>query len=324
MLKKTTVEDLKDFRLGHAQDFTKGTGCTVFVAPEGACCGASITGGAPATRETDLLRPENMIQKVHAVVLSGGSAFGLEASCGVMEALSERTIGFEIAGNRVPIVTGACLFDLTVGEFAYPDKNMGRTAVENAFSQTDFIEGNVGAGTGASVGKLRGPEHAMKSGFGFHILKHEGLVVGAFVAVNAVGNIVESETEWLAGCRDENAIVDGIAAYEQSTTQSSGQSMPTNTTIGVILTNAILDKAQATKISQSVNDAYARAIIPVHTSSDGDAIFTFASGKIAASPDLVAIIGTQAMEQAIKNAVMSARSEYGLPSASEFNGMKKR
>lgn len=325
MFENAELADLDDFRFGHAQDCKKATGCTVFIAPEGACCGVSVSGGGPATRETDLLRPENMIQDVHAVVLSGGSAFGLEASCGVMEALSKRDIGFEIVGSRVPIVTGACLFDLAVGKFSYPDKEMGAKAVDAAFSENRFKMGNVGAGTGASVGKILGADRAMKSGFGFHLLKRNDLVVGAFVAVNAVGNIVKSETEWLAGCRDEkDDIIDSIAAFEQVADLLETAKMPTNTTIGVIVTNAALNKAQATKVSHITDDAYARRIIPVHTSNDGDAIFTFASGKVSALPDMVAIMATEAMESAIRSAVFGAEEAYGLPSASTFNGSTQR
>lgn len=325
MFEIAAINDLSDFKFGHAQNPEAGTGCTVVVAPKGASCGVSVTGGGPATRETDLLRPENMIQHVHAVVLSGGSAFGLEASCGVMDALAKRDIGFEVSGNQVPIVTGACLFDLTVGKYSYPDKQMGITAVENAFSSSPFAEGNVGAGTGASVGKLRGANYAMKSGFGFHLYRQNDLVVGAFVAVNALGNIVKSETQWLAGCRDENnAIVDSITAFKELSLNSAAQSMPTNTTIGIIVTNALLDKAQATKVAHITNDAYARNIVPVHTSNDGDAIFTFASGKTAAAPDMVAIMATEAMGCAIQNALLKAQGAYGLPCASDFSGNKQR
>lgn len=319
MFEHVDITELSDFKFGHADAPDAGTGCTVIIAPEGARAGVSVSGGGPATRETDLLKPEKMIQNIHAVVLAGGSAFGLEASCGVMDALAKREIGFEIAGMRVPIVTGACLFDLTVGSVAYPDKAMGKTAVEHAFSSLPFEMGNVGAGTGASVGKLCGPEYSMKSGFGFTVLKRKDLVVGAFVAVNAAGNIGNPDRGWLAGCRnDEGDIVDGVVAFDQAIDFMEHSLAPTNTTIGVIVTNAMLDKAQATKVATITNDAYARAIKPVHTSHDGDAIFALASSKVIADPDLVAILATEAMEQAIYEGVRSASSAYDLPSAKDM------
>lgn len=320
MFEKATLSDLSDFKFGHAQDAEVGTGCTVVVAPDGATCGVSVTGGGPATRETDLLRPENMVQAVHAVALAGGSAFGLEASCGVMDALAERSIGFELMGNHVPIVTGACLFDLTVGGSGHPDKAMGQAAVAAAFSEGEFEEGNIGAGTGASVGKILGPDHAMKSGFGYHLVRRGDLVVGAFVATNAVGNIRNSQGEWLAGCLDsEGKVIDSIEAYDSMVDTLTALQTPTNTTIGAIVCNAKLDKAQATKISSAVNDAYARAIKPVHTLNDGDAIFTCASNKVDALPDLVALMATEAMEEAIHRSVLTAESAYGLIAARDLS-----
>ncbi|MCL2826595.1 MAG: P1 family peptidase, partial [Eggerthellaceae bacterium] len=213
MLERTDLGKLPDFLFGHAQDVAAATGVTVVVAPGGACCGVAVRGGGPATRETDLLRPENMIEKVHAVVLAGGSAFGLEASCGVMDALAARHIGFSLGEACVPIVVGACLFDLTVGKDIHPDKAMGAAAVENAFAGAPFGEGNVGAATGASVGKLLGQGNAMKAGFGIKVLKAGGLVVAALVAVNALGNVVAPDGLVLAGCRDEQGnLVDGLDA----------------------------------------------------------------------------------------------------------------
>lgn len=319
MFEKSDLDELSYFKFGHADDQEAGTGCTVFVAPEGARCGVDISGGGPATRETDLLRPENMIQDVHAIVLSGGSAFGLEASCGVMDALSKRDIGFPMADDHIPIVTSACIFDLTVGKNIHPDKTMGEKAVEAAFLGAPFKEGNVGAGCGASTGKLLGPQQAMKTGFGFEVLRLHDLVVGAFVVLNPVGNIRNPQGGWLAGCRGkDNQIVDSIDAFSAMANPSNPPSMSSNTTLGVIVTNAKLDKAQASKTSSIVNDAYARAIKPVHTSNDGDAIFTFASGEVETLPDLVAIIATEAMEEAIYRAARNTPGAFGLPSAHDL------
>ncbi|WP_139653377.1 P1 family peptidase [Raoultibacter phocaeensis] len=325
MFEQARLEDLTAFRFGHAHNAQAATGCTIIIAPQGAACGVDVRGGGPATRETDLLKPENMIEAVHAVVLSGGSAFGLEASSGVMDALAERGIGFAVECARVPIVVGACLFDLLVGEQAHPDKAMGRAAVEAAFAGEPLSQGNVGAGTGATVGKLLGGERAMKSGFGYHVMRFGELVVGALVAVNALGNVRDEDGTWIAGCRaDDGSVMDGGVAFEvaaramtaQTAAASAEQPCP-NTTIGVVVTNARLSKAQATKVSSTCHDAYARAIKPVHTSNDGDTVFSFASGEIEAPADLVAAMGTEAMQQAIYAAVSSAEPAYGYPAMGE-------
>lgn len=324
MFEQARIEDLGDFRFGHAQNIQAGTGCTAIIAPNGACCGVNVSGGGPATRETDALRPENMVEDIHAIVLSGGSAFGLEASSGVMATLSARRIGFPLMGVHIPIVTSACLFDLGLGEIAYPDKNMGSIAAEAAFEGQVFAEGNVGAGTGASVGKILGPQFSMKTGFGYKVLRDKDLVVGAFVAVNALGNIRNPQGGWLAGCRGKEGIIDSVAAFSlaaehqmKENTQQNGTA-PSNTTIGAIVTNAKLTKAQATKISTIVNDAYARAIKPVHTSHDGDAIFTIASAAVDAVPDVVAIMATEAMEMAIYRAAFKADAAYGIPASRDY------
>lgn len=330
MFEQASLEDLASFRFGHATDAELATGCTVIIAPDGAACGVDVRGGGPATRETDLLKPENMVESVHAVVLSGGSAFGLEASCGVMDELAGRGIGFPVETARVPIVTGACLFDLLIGKAGHPDKAMGRRAAEAAFAGKPFGEGNVGAGTGATVGKLLGGDRAMKSGFGLHAMRFGDLVVAALVAVNALGNVRDESGAWIAGCRaDDGSVMDGGGAFELAvhamaapktppSTAGSGGTCCTNTTIGAIVTNARLTKAQATKVSSICHDAYARAIKPVHTSNDGDTIFTLASGDIAVPGDLVAVMGTEAMQRAICRAVALAPSAYGLPAARDI------
>ncbi len=323
MIQPASLADLPAFRCAHAQDLKAATGCTVFVAPTGATCGIDVRGGGPATRETDLLKPENMIEAVHAVVLSGGSAFGLEASTGVMEELAAREIGFPVESARVPIVVGACLFDLLVGENAHPDARMGRAACAAALDGEhvkELEEGNVGAGCGASVGKLLGGSRAMKSGLGVQGLRLGDLVVCAVVAVNALGNVRNEDGRWIAGCRDdEGHVMDPLAAFaalaKTMAEPPSANAPCANTTIGIVLTNAKLTKAQATKTSSTVHDAYARAIKPVHTSNDGDAIFTFASGETPAMPDIVAMLATEAMQGAIVRACETAEGACGLPSA---------
>ncbi len=331
MFEPASLNDLTAFYIGHAENVRAGTGCTVVVAPKGAACGVDVRGGGPATRETDLLRPENMIQDVHAVVLAGGSAFGLEAACGVMEALAERGIGFSLGSAHVPIVVGACLFDLLVGEPAHPDKAMGRTAAEAALAQEgaaadkDLLsQGNVGAGCGATVGKLAEPERAMKSGFGWTCLRAGNVTAAALVAVNALGCVRDEAGAWVAGVRDEaGGVMEPLSALERgavlagsgSTAAKKPQGPCENTTIGVVLTNAKLTKAQAAKVSSTVHDAYARAIKPVHTANDGDTVFTFASREAEAPFDLVAVLATEAMQKAIVSAVRSAKGAFGLAAA---------
>lgn len=326
MLQPASLADLPAFRCAHAEDAHTGTGCTVFIAPKGATCGVDVRGGGPATRETDLLKPENMIEAVHAVVLSGGSAFGLAASTGVMDELAARGIGFPVESARVPIVVGACLFDLLVGENAHPDAAMGRAAARAALERAadePLAEGNVGAGCGASVGKLLGGERAMKAGLGVCGLRLGELAACAVVAVNALGNVRDEGGTWIAGCRDdEGRVMDplealGALAQQGAVAAPVGEGPCANTTIGVVLTNARLTKAQATKVSSTVHDAYARAIKPVHTSGDGDTVFTFASGETAADYDTVAILATEAMQGALARAVTQAEAAYGLPAAAD-------
>jgi len=366
MFEPATLADLPAFCVGHAENSAAATGCTVAIAPRGATCGVAVRGGGPATRETDLLKPENMVELVHAVVLSGGSAFGLEASCGVMDALAERHIGFELGEACVPIVTGACLFDLLVGEAAHPDKAMGHAAAEAALASWDdeaggaaaydLPMGNVGAGCGATVGKLSLPRRAMQSGFGYACLRSGDVVVAALVAVNALGCVRDEGGRWIAGClgddgqvmdpyealaeglaaqvaqgeraadaaEDERAATAGARATSADKAAAAASSMVPdqaakpcqNTTIGLVLTNAQLTKAQATKVSSTTHDAYARRIEPVHTSNDGDTIFTFASGEAGPqTTDTVAILATKAMERAIVEAVRHAEDAQGLRSA---------
>ncbi len=324
MFELASPSDLPAFKIGHAQDEAAGTGCTVVVAPQGATCGVDVRGGGPATRETDLLKPQNMIESIHAVVLAGGSAFGLEASCGVMDELASRSIGFSLGSAVVPIVVGACLFDLLVGEPSHPDKAMGQRAAQAAFHGGDLAKarGNVGAGTGATVGKMGAPEKAMKSGFGWFGLRMGELVAVALVAVNALGQIQSTKGEWIAGLRDEKNKVltpqQAMAAAALLATQGASAGQPSsqlceNTTLGIVLTNGALTKAQATKVASMVHDAYARCIKPVHTSNDGDTIFCLASGEVPASVDMAGMLAEEAMEHAIEAAVTSAQGAYGLP-----------
>lgn len=321
MFENAHFSDLPAFFAAHCTDEAAATGCTVFACPEGAVGAVDVRGGAPATRETDLLRPENMVEKVNAVVLSGGSAFGLEASCGVMDALAAEDVGFKLAGACVPIVCGASLFDLAIGACAWPGKEEGARAVRDALASghADLAQGCVGAGCGATVGKMGLPSQAMKSGFGWMGLRMGELSVIANVAVNALGNVVAEDGSWLAGTVGEDGCVeDPFAAALRARAAAgangddAGGATASNTTIGCILTNATLSKAQATKVAQMAQDAYARAIKPVHTPHDGDAIFVMASGEVQAPLDVVASMATEAMEDAIRSAVRHAKGACGL------------
>ena len=324
-LAPATFADLPAFGAAHATNQAAGTGCTVVVAPEGAVAGVDVRGGAPATRETDLLRPENMVQEVHAVAISGGSAYGLEAAGGVMKALAEAGCGFELAGLRVPIVPQACLFDLPVGEPVAPDMPMGaaatRAALERVGTPYELEQGNVGAGCGATVGKLLGPQNAMKGGFGWPGAKLGSLAVVACVAVNAAGNVRGADGQWLAGAQRDGRIVsieEAFGLHASAATAASAGAPCANTTLGIVLTNAKLTKAQATKASSMAHDAYARAIWPVHTTNDGDTIFTMASGEVEAMVDTVGVLACAAMQAAIESAVLSAEGAYGLKAARDL------
>jgi L-aminopeptidase/D-esterase-like protein len=310
------------FTVGQAQDIQAGTGCTVILAPEGAVGGVAVRGGAPATRETDLLDPLNLVQQLHAVILSGGSAFGLDAAGGVMRYLEEKGIGIPFSDSCVPIVCGASLFDLSVGDATVrPDAAMGYAAC--AAAAPALAVGNVGAGCGASVGKLLGADHAMKSGLGAASIQIDELIVCALVAVNALGTVVDRATGTaLAGSvatgSDGKPVILGAHAALDLLRQSPTNPFAANTTIGCVLTNAALDKVQSNRLASVTHDALARAIEPVHSSFDGDAVFALAQGSVQAHPDVVAVYATTVMEQAIYNAVRSAEAAYGLIASSSF------
>ena len=317
----TDITQIPHVHAAHATNGQAGTGCTVILCPQGATGGVDVRGGAPATRETDLLRPEETVQEVHAIVLAGGSAFGLAASCGVAEELERRGIGLDVGVGRVPIVSGACVFDLACGSAtAWPTAAMGAAAVAAALDGTaPLASGNVGAGAGCTVGTLAGPLRAMKGGLGQSVRQAGSLVCGAVSAVNACGSIRDPTTGTpIAGMLDEEgtsvlAPPDALAASLDATPP-----LRTNTTISCVVTNARLTKAEATKVAQISADAYAHAIYPTHTTNDGDAIFVMATGEVEAGVDTVGILATQALEDAIVNGVRSARGAFGLKAACDL------
>jgi len=302
-------------RVGHHTLAERPTGCTVVVVEAGATAGVDVRGGAPGTREIALLDPVNTIEKVHAVVLCGGSAFGLEAAAGVVRFLEQRDVGFATAVARVPIVTAAVLFDLEVGgkPKIRPDAEAGYKAAAAA-TAGEIAEGNVGAGAGATVGKLAGMERAMKAGVGTAAIRRaDGLRVAALVAVNALGDVIDPATgRVVAGVRT----ADGVGLADARTLLRSDELGHTetlaNTTIGVVATNARLSKAQATKVAQMAHDGLARAIYPAHTPWDGDTLFALATGTWEGEVDL-ALIGSLAAEAVAEAIVRAARQAEGLP-----------
>lgn len=304
------------FTIGTAEDREGLTGVTVILAPkEGASAGVDVRGCAPGTRETDLLSPEKTVQKIHAVVLSGGSAFGLEADSGVMNYLAKQGAGFPVGDITVPIVCGAVLFDLSIGSsHAHPDIQMGYLAASRA-SDT-FPVGCYGAGTGASVGKLRGFAHAMKSGAGYaEFGLPGGLYVGAYMAVNACGEIYEGDHILAGALSDDDSHF--ISSHELMM-KGFQRHMGTNTSIGCVMTNARLTKAECKAVSGMAHDGYARAIRPVHTTMDGDTVFTMASGKVEAPVDTVGYLAEEAIRLAILDAVRSAESMGGRTAFSDM------
>lgn len=282
--KTIDLSEMEGFQVGSAQDTKGGTGCTAILCKRGAVAGADVRGGAPATRETDLLKPQNTVEKIHCVMLSGGSAYGLDACTGAMQYLAERKVGFDTGAGVVPIVCGASLFDLAVGDASCrPDAQMGYEACQNA-ARNVSDEGNFGAGTGASVGKYFGAGRSMKSGLGVYALQTGAVQCAAVVAVNAIGDVVDARTgRILAGLLNETktAFADTETAMLREISRSR-DCLAANTTIGCIITNAQLTKTQANKLASVVHNAYARTIRPVHTSLDGDTVFVMATGEFCA------------------------------------------
>lgn len=310
------IRDIHGFKIGSTENAEAATGVTVIISEAGATAGVDVRGGGPATRETDLLKPENMVQQINAVVLSGGSAYGLEAASGVMDELEQRNIGFETGFGLVPIVCGASLFDLCVGQSdVRPDKTMGVKAVENAFDGI-FETGNHGAGTGATVGKYRGPDRMMKSGQGSSAIEVGKLQVGAISAVNALGDIFDEDGNKVAGLLNAEG-----SAFESTVDAIIGDISEQfdifkgNTTITCVITNAILTKAQCTKLASIAHDGYARAIKPVHSTADGDTIFVMSSGEVEVNFDALAVAATDQVAKAILDGIWEAESEYGLKAA---------
>ena len=322
-----TLTLVPGLKVGHATMAGRPTGCTVILAESGAIGGVDVRGAAPGTRETDLLNPVNSVERVHAIVLAGGSAFGLDAATGVMRYLDERNIGFKVTSHgvpvSVPIVPAAVLIDLGVGgnPKIRPDAECGYRAAASA-TTAPVTEGSVGAGAGATVGKIAGYQRAMKGGLGSAAIQMpDGLIVSAIVAVNALGDVIDpANGTVVAGVRT----ADGRGLADARVLLREGQNKPSpigeNTTIGVVATNRALTKSQATKIAQMAQDGFARVIYPVHTPADGDTIFTIATGADQGPVDVgrIGALAAQAMAEAVLRAVRTATGLPGYPAVRDL------
>lgn len=315
------ITDVPGVKVGNRENHTALTGCTAILFEDGAVAGVDVRGSAPGTRETDLLNPINLVDKVHAICLSGGSAFGLDAASGVMHFLEEKGIGLDVGAARVPIVPAAVLFDLPHGDPKIrPDKQMGYEAA-NLAADGKFSTGNYGAGCGATVGKLAGPDFCMKGGLGSASIHLEnGVVIGAIVAVNASGDIRDpSFGKIIAGpfMKETGALLDCEKLLEQN--YQSTMPAGTNTTIGVVAVNANLTKAEACKVAQMAHDGFARTIYPAHTMYDGDTIFAAVTGGERIPVDVIGGLAAKVMALAILDAVKSAESVGGIIAYRDIN-----
>lgn len=309
------ILEVGGFQIGQAQDMEAATGITVLLCDTCAPTGVDIRGGGPASRETPLLDPRAASTGIHALVLSGGSAFALDAAGGVMRYLEERDIGFDVGVTRVPLVCQSCVFDLAIGrKDVRPDAAMAYQACLNARRDT-VEEGCVGAGTGCTVGKCGGADFAMKSGLGTYAVRNGDLCVGAIVAVNAMGDIYDIDTgKQLAGLRGEDGT--GLRSseefiYEMEAQKAAGYAA--NTTIGAIVTNAAFDKSKMGKIAAMAHNGFARTIRPVHTSNDGDSIYALSLGTAEANIDVVGTLASYVMGKAVGRAVRAAHGMCGFP-----------
>jgi L-aminopeptidase/D-esterase-like protein len=315
-----SIIDVGGVRVGHWTDRRAATGCTVVIPDEPAVAGVDVRGGAPGTRETDLLRPGHLVERVHAIVVTGGSAYGLECASGVMRYLAERGVGYGFGKSVVPIVPAAVIFDLNVGANRWPDVAAGYRAAVSARRRCD--EGSVGAGTGATVGKVLGPARAVKGGVGTAAEgAANGVVVGALCVVNAIGNIIDpANGRIVAGARyDDGTFADAVATLRSGTYWRPEDRQ--STVIGVVATNAALTKEQANRLAAAAHDGLARAVNPTHTTGDGDVMFALATGAVPLPPGDVRIVealAARAVERAIIRGVLQATGLAGVPAVGEL------
>lgn len=310
LIKEISIKEIDDVSIGHAQNDEAKTGVSVIYFKNGAQAGCDISGGGPASRETPLTSSMTADNPLNAVVLSGGSAFGLAASDGVMRCLEERGIGFDTGFAKVPLVCQSCIFDLGYGKSdVRPDADMGYEACVRALEGCDDSMGNIGAGTGASVGKLLGMKQAMKSGLGVHAIQVGDLKIAAVVVVNAFGDIFDSSNaQKIAGLMDpERKVFWDLEETFVKMVTTPQNLFKTNTTIGCVVCNAKFDKAKLNKIASMTRNAYARCINPVGTMADGDSIYACSVGDVVSDVNVVGSLAAKVMEKAIKKAVESAK-----------------
>lgn len=317
--KEISLHDIKNIRIGHAQDEEHATGCSVIICEKKAICGVDVRGGGPASRETELLNPLKSNDGIHGLLLGGGSAYGLDAAGGIMKYLEEHGIGLKVGNSLVPIVVGSCIFDLgCVDGSVRPDSKMGYDACVNSEANIER-NGNVGAGMGATVGKMHGDRYAMKSGLGCYALQVGKLQVGAIVVVNAIGDVFEMDSSHqLAGLLNRKK--DGMLNSEKEAVKllQLMNKFSLNTTIGAIITNAHLDKAQMNKVAAMASNGIARTIRPVNTSMDGDSIYALSVGKEKSSPDVVGTLAAHVLAKAVNRAVLEVDEIYDYKVAKDF------
>ncbi|KUK83902.1 MAG: Peptidase S58 DmpA [Petrotoga mobilis] len=316
-----SITDVPGIKVGHYTDYKALTGCTVVLTENGAVGGVDVKGSAPGTRETDLLKPGNLVQMVHAILLTGGSAFGLDAASGVMQFLEENSIGFQTSTVKVPIVAAAVIYDLDIGDpNVRPDKRSGYVAANLATSDC-IEEGCVGVGTGALVGKAAGVNNAMKGGVGTYSIElGNGIIVGAITVVNATGDAYE-KGEIIAGAIGKNKKFLNISEYMKKSTFNANPGE--NTTLSVVATNARLSKEEANKVAQMSHDGMARAIRPVHTMYDGDTIFCLSTGDLPSDVTLIGEVAAEVVEKSIIKAIKSARKVGNILSYKDLNPSKR-
>ena len=321
-MKEISVNDILQIKIGQMEDAENGTGCTVFVCEEGMRAGLDVRGGGPASRESELLKPLAAAQYIHAIVLAGGSAFGLGTANGVMKCLEERNIGFDVGVTKVPLVVQSDLFDLTVGSaFRRPDPEMGYAAAVHALDDPNYRDGNYGAGCGATVGKITGMDNCMKTGIGSYAVQIGDLQIGAVVALNALGDVYDWKTgKKIAGLlKEDGSGFRDTQEYMKGNIEVVGNRFAGNTTLGVVITNAEFRKPELCKIAGMAHDGFARSIRPVHTSADGDSIYAVSVGNVRADQDVAGALAAEVVSEAITRAVNSAESAYGFPAAKDLS-----
>lgn len=342
LMREIRITDIENIKIGNFENKEAGTGCTVIICERGAITGLDVRGGGPASRESELTKPFASSEVIHAVLLSGGSAFGLDAAGGVMKYLEERNIGFDVGITKVPLVCQSCIFDLRVGDYKVrPNAEMSYQACVNSEYNNPTM-GNFGAGTGATVGKILGLDYAMKSGLGFYALQIGELKVGAVVSVNAFGDIYDydngkmiagllnnekngfgnSEEELIKIAEDKNLSFNNNNNTE-NITNTANTTNTTNTTIGAVITNAKFTKSQMGKIASMSHNGFARTIKPVHTTLDGDSIYAMSVGDIKANLDAVGTIAAIVMGKAVNYAIINTDSAYGFKSYKDITPIDK-